>query len=610
VADEKIGLGVGLSSTGDTSGVDKMTDALDKNVQKGKEVSEVAQKVKLDYTQLGETLRNFVEAAGVIEFLRESVKEFYEDEKAIRAVNAAALAWGDDSDVAKKKTEEWTRALSLLSGVADNELTLAVGKAYAATGDLSEAMRRAKLATDIVSGGGADNFATAMKMVEQATNGAGKEIKLLVPEVAQAKDKAEFAAIAIKGLSDRYSGLTEATHDNAKASDLARVKWELFQKDVGSKLLPAINWIRDGLTDLTNWWSKMGQYAGTVIEGAIQQTRALGTVIELLLKGKITEAGAFFGTEVAKIARNTASSLADIDRDFLDKKKKNEAELLEIVKKGAEGQVTANKDLKEKTKKILDETQHYDLKSYYDTLAAHQKAYDKHVAWMKKEGKHLIDETIRERKRAESAEEEAMRKSREMAHKLLAEKKKLAKEELAMQVGVAQAGIALAGEVFGASKAVSVAQAVVSTYQAAAGQLGMIPVGPWNIALAAIMIATGLAQVAKIVSTEPESSGGPSTSGGGFDDPQNDQAAYMGGRRWAGDMISKFTSGVSQGWAEGMGARGGSSTSITNNNQRSTTLNVSMQDPSSIEHGKKLLRTLKMIDSNILGQTTIAARTR
>lgn len=610
MADEKIGLGVGLSSTGDTTGVDKMTDALDKNVQKGKEVSEVAQKVKLDYTQLGETLRNFVETAGIIEFLSESVKAFYDDEKAIRAVNAAALAWGDDSGEAKKKTEEWTRALSLLSGVADNELTLAVGKAYAATGDLSEGMRLAKLATDIVSGGGADNFSAAMKMVEQATNGAGKEIRLLVPEVAKAHDRAEFAAIAIKGLSDRYSGLTESTHDNAKASDVAHAKWELFQKEIGSKLLPAINWVREALSDFVNWIEKTSQKLGVWLVTASEGFGNIGKALNLVLHGHIKDADAFLTSATKSLQTRRNEQLAEIDKEFLDKKKKNEAELLKIVQAGAEGQVTANKDLKEKTKKILDETQHYDLKSYYDTLAAHQKAYDKHVAWMKKEGKHLIDETIRERKRAEDAEEEAMRKSREMAHKLLAEKKKLAKEELAMQVGVAQAGVALAGEVFGANKAVSVAQAVVSTYQAAAGQLGMIPVGPWNIALAAIMIATGLAQVAKIVSTEPETSGGPSTSGGGFDDPANDQMAYLGGRRWAGDMISKFTSGVSQGWADGMGGRGGSSTSITNNNQHNTTLNVSMQDPNSVEHGKKLLRTLKMIDSNILGQTSIAARTK
>lgn len=610
MADEKIGLAAELSSKADTSGADQMADALDKTAKKGHEAGEAAQKVKLDYAQLGETLRNFVETAGVIEFLNESVKAFYEDEKAIRAVNAAALAWGDDTAAAKKKTEEFTRALSLLSGVADNELTLAVGKAYAATGDLSEGMRRAKLATDIVSGGGANDFATAMKMVEQATNGAGKEIKNLVPEVAQAKDKAEFAAIAIKGLEDRYKGLTESTHDQAKASDIARAKWELFQKEIGSKLLPAINWVREALSDFVTWIEKTSQKLGVWLVTAAEGFGNIGKALNMVLHGHITDADKFLTSATKSLHERRNEQLAEIDKEFLDKRKKNEADLLKIVQAGADGHVTVNKDLKEKTKKILDETQHYDLKSYYDTLEKHQKAYEKHVAWMKKEGKHLIDETIRERKRAEDAEEEAMRKSREMAHKLLAEKRKLAKEELAMQVGVAQAGVALAGEVFGANKAVSVAQAVVSTYQAAAGQLGMIPVGPWNIALAAIMIATGLAQVAKIVSTEPESSGGPSTSGGGFDDPANDQAAYMGGRRWAGDMISKFTSGVSQGWAAGMGVGGGSSTSITNNNQRSTTLNVSMQDPTSVEHGKKLLRTLKMIDRGTLGQTSIAARTK
>ena len=51
-----------------------------------------------------------------------------------------------------------------------------------------------------------------------------------------------------------------------------------------------------------------------------------------------------------------------------------------------------------------------------------------------------------------------------------------------------------------------IAQAVMSTAAAVAGQLASPPVGPWNIALATMMGAMGLAQVAMIAGTQYESS--------------------------------------------------------------------------------------------------------
>jgi hypothetical protein len=52
--------------------------------------------------------------------------------------------------------------------------------------------------------------------------------------------------------------------------------------------------------------------------------------------------------------------------------------------------------------------------------------------------------------------------------------------------------------------------------------------------------------------------------------------------------------------------------SVTNNvdNSRRTIINTSIQDPSNIESVKKFIRTMKMVDSNVLGQTTIATRTK
>jgi hypothetical protein len=169
---------------------------------------------------------------------------------------------------------------------------------------------------------------------------------------------------------------------------------------------------------------------------------------------------------------------------------------------------------------------------------------------------------------------------------------------------VANAAMSAAGEMFGESKELAIAQAIINTYEGASKAMAQGGIaGP---ALAAIVIAAGLAQVAKISSTEP------TTAGGGFDDPRNDAAARIGGRRWATDMIGEFTKGVSQGWAEGM-ATGTGRSNVTNDNRK--TFNVHMHgagliDPNNVQMAKQFKRTLDLVDVQIEGQRSIARRAR
>lgn len=67
----------------------------------------------------------------------------------------------------------------------------------------------------------------------------------------------------------------------------------------------------------------------------------------------------------------------------------------------------------------------------------------------------------------------------------------------------------IARKSFNVQKKLMMAQAVMSTAAAIAGQLASPPVGPWNIALAAMMGAMGLAQVAIISGMQYESSYSP-----------------------------------------------------------------------------------------------------
>jgi hypothetical protein len=68
--------------------------------------------------------------------------------------------------------------------------------------------------------------------------------------------------------------------------------------------------------------------------------------------------------------------------------------------------------------------------------------------------------------------------------------------------------------IFGQSKAFSIAQAIINTYEGFTKALAAYP-PPFNYAAAAATLAAGLAQVQKIKSTTKSSSGGGGSSAGG-----------------------------------------------------------------------------------------------
>lgn len=114
----------------------------------------------------------------------------------------------------------------------------------------------------------------------------------------------------------------------------------------------------------------------------------------------------------------------------------------------------------------------------------------------------------------------------------LADQKKALNRQAVMQA------VAIGEAVFGESKALAIAQAVINTWNAANAALASPPGPPWTIPLTALVVATGLANVAKIMATEKESGGKR-----GFDDPMNDRLAYLGGRKWADDMVRLTNTG-------------------------------------------------------------------
>ena len=118
---------------------------------------------------------------------------------------------------------------------------------------------------------------------------------------------------------------------------------------------------------------------------------------------------------------------------------------------------------------------------------------------------------------------------------------KLLKYEIAQLY--AEATFAVMGEIFGANKALAIAEALIFTFLGAAKALAENPPpSPIGIASAAFVIATGLARVNQIRKTD-------FSKNKGFDVPAHDRLAYMGGRRWAEDMVRNVDLGFRDGFA-------------------------------------------------------------
>lgn len=170
------------------------------------------------------------------------------------------------------------------------------------------------------------------------------------------------------------------------------------------------------------------------------------------------------------------------------------------------------------------------------------------------EFKKKLKEELAAYKKTKSAEEMLNEKDASIVIRTNQEKVESGLQMASQITGMAQ-------KAFGDNKAIQSAAAVINTAEAVTGALGNKPWGPWNIALAAMVGALGLAEIMKINSTDAK--GG----GGGFDNPSNDAMAYQGGQRWAADMINQWSMGIDRGWAAGMTG----SSSVTNNSTSNIT---------------------------------------
>ena len=126
-----------------------------------------------------------------------------------------------------------------------------------------------------------------------------------------------------------------------------------------------------------------------------------------------------------------------------------------------------------------------------------------------------------------------------------------------LQQGVAwaQAAITFGETIFGENKALAIAEALVSTYAAAAMALRQPPGPPYTIPFAALAIAQGMKQVKAIQATKKDHGGGGKSEA--FDDPVNDAMAFSMGRKSVNDFVRLTRDGMVEGFRQALESMGG-----------------------------------------------------
>jgi hypothetical protein len=622
----------------DPSGLQQAKDDLAKTGEAAKDAGAKATEGASGFGALTGALTGLLTAGAVIEFMRDAWAEAYENEKAFRLVASAAQTFGHDLTIVRGQTEEFALELMKLTGISNNELVAALGKSYQASGDLEQAMKRTQIASVIAANGYAD-MASAERIVDEVARGHTMRLERMLHVTVQGNDENEKAVNGLKLLEERFGSLSNIVEDNAREVDRSAEKWRVFKEGIGEGLLNAFVKVKEGIVVLGHALSDTFSGLGTWVSSGAKLVSAYAGYIKDVA-AEDANATKNFQDRIAAIGKDFDTKMAASETAAEDRKRAEKWKTFELENNLANQRLKVNTRLKTAEMAAEKQVHDYSLQLLQSEVGATDSALDKlraeYAVYAKereqrdleiwKDGVNVVENLtkshqielnkrlaaekkykvevdkilkgitddfnaeVKKRIDATAKEESAEERIRKSAFDIAKHRREL---NLQMEYEIANQGLALAGEMFGKNKAVSVAQATISTYEGAAKALAQG--GIYGSILAAIVIALGLVQVAKIVSTEPETGGGK-----GFDNPANDQAAYWGGRKWARDEIAKFSSGASAGMAGYAAGMGGGSSHTDNRRTYNVHLHgVGLFDPSNQSQMRRLWRGFQSMDRNI-----------
>lgn len=648
-----------IESVLDDRGFKGTDDAL-KKLRKGmQDTADGGLELKHSIAELKNEFLGFLAVAGLTEFYRESITAAAKLDRQWSALTQTVRGLGMNVEDIIPTFERFAAALEL-QGIDDNDTIAVLQKFIGLMGDANAAMATTKLAADISAAGYGsitDAASILTAVIQGRLMGATNAFGILLRD---ANGHAKSHVEVMQEIIDRYGDFLEKQNDTQKALDKTAVSIDAIKEKLGKQLEPAVRAVLSAFDFGIKVVQEFGATLGGIVNWAIAAVTSLGGQLRGLwdvMSGesergwaRIAQAQENYARDIQILEETLREQRAEIWNETADAQMQTEEEKQKGLQKLLDAAANSDKEARDKEVAAAREQAAKELaakerlwEEIHDGQAAaglrlaalnekrikeEEDDEARHLAYMTREWQrflHIREQNWRSEQRL--LEQEAARTTgtigqqfrRRLAafdsmvkHEIDAAKKEgrditaienyYANERAEIVASEAriktETAAAAAGEIIGASqqafgdnKALAIAAAIVNLYESITAiwaKWSAYP--PVAAALIALTTASVTAEIGKIRSA------GLGSGGAGFDDPRNDRAAYVGGYKWADDMIEH----ISRGWADRLSQLGGSSTVSHSNTVYAPNVSIhGFVGSGKTELLKQLNRGLKQIDRTI-----------
>jgi hypothetical protein len=514
---------------------------------------------------IGNLISKGVESAisTVKKFATESIVAFQQQEDAVNKLTFAMKASGDFTDTALSSFKKFASNLQETSIYGDETTLamLALAKSFGASND--QAMKLVQGAADLASTFGG-SLEERVDQLGKTLSGTSGRLGQLIPEMKNLTEAQLRAGDAIDIVSNKFKG-SAANAVNSYSGTIAQLKnsYSDLQEEFGS-FIANNKLIRDAI-DVTK--TAMKGYTQSVIDSRIEEQRRSGTLTETedsldQLKRKMDELKVqridaeqiivnpslfdkFLArpTQAAANVKRLSKEIEALEqvynkaklgvdqknREDLEAQKKNQANKPPQAMTDTDLRLIADqKALIEQRKQMMLEFDVFQenlvIERSNRELEFNQEAYERLIDFENEKIQVILNaelekaKTIRDaglrRETEENARQKAsldrMKNEQSVSKRMSEDRIKLERQEAQYKLQIAsnfiQSGMMIAKEGTAAQKALMIAQATMNTYTGATNALRDYPawIAP---AMAASMIALGLANVARIAGAKFETGG-------------------------------------------------------------------------------------------------------
>lgn len=250
--------------------------------QTGKTAQEAGQKGETGFNSMaagvGKALAAFAAAKGILDFFASSVTLANENARAVNTLAAAYQAVGYTAEGAMKQAQDFATKMQNLTGIAD-EAFLNAQRLLANYGVVGTKAQEAIQAAYALSIGRSMDFATAMDLVSKAAAGQTQTLARYGIQIEKNTADGEKFDAVLAQINERFGATAQAAMgDTISRTNALKQAWGDFKEQVGAGLndglVPAVDfltkavgWLNQAFKSLSAGWGVAFDWLMTAIEG-------------------------------------------------------------------------------------------------------------------------------------------------------------------------------------------------------------------------------------------------------------------------------------------------------------------------------------------------------